>query len=1205
MQILLIILLVVIGILTLTGLFFFYKDIKEWFAKHWRKILGVTFGGMMLSGAGLILFDNPPAADTGWKTADYVEDNNAVGTLTWANPTNAKTDDGSYALAMSTANGAISHYLWFNDFDFAIPAGATIDGIEVKINKYAQWNTATEFVKDSDIYLVDETNNTCGNDKADTSTAWSTNPSTEVTYGSSTDTWNSGLSAANINDADFGIAISALVDGSSGSPPTPEPANIDYIAIKVYYTEAEDDDVTHLYPTDVSNNGWDDPSYLVDGSRSTFASSTDNGDEIFLRPLLNQDFTLFPDEPIKTVSLNLTGKYVSGTSTGKVNVTVSFDEGTTFSDIYEFTLDTTAAKNLSTSIMSDSVWDVDNITWYDISRTSIRCVSNLTGGSRVSVSYIGLEITHDFWTQPLINATIPFDGERNVSTSISQVSITLNSTKGNFNYSIDGSFLTNVDVSDASDGTYTANINSLSDNTDYTWYVNVSDYNDASNYTQNYTFYFDTKNVTEYDLLILTASANYTIAKNFSDWKESVSDYDCEVVNISDFNTNSKYWLNNSYGDNNPANPYFVKQSMRNYSMYNTTQNFVRNYIRDQVENYNISYVLIFGGLFSYKEFSVWEGSLKGRPSDTLWYAMLNGTQNKYDWHVNSDLVTDAYGFRTNGNWCDDNVDGLSDKEMDVIVGRFPGYNSAEFWNIVNKTKNYVAIDSDDIYCKTYMFYSENMTKEGDIYPDNDRAWTDGTWGLNNSYLSDITDDLIFVNGTGTLPGQVGQFDNCVTQEQVNNSLFDIFNCTNVTHPHGVNIYHYHTHGSYGYPKCGYPSDNEDNITRLINNTYPYVQPPFGCNQCDWINRYENRPTDGSLSSQIMRQQGGSVVVMGSTSYQEGESGYLSFFNNLLQNSSTKTLSEIWVDYYNDHAMAGNYEPLWFNQYLGDPTLMFKGLMPSCNITYTSPSNDAILDADDFDKTIANITSNLGTTSVYWLSNSSGSWQQYGSNLSVDMSNGWANLSQTNSNFTGGKYYWSVNISYGGQWLNETYHFTTQFNTTVRTDGVDYFVWLGSNQSAWHVKDAIGATFNEAGETISILNNTGHWDNYTGTGGGNNFSIHTFDVVKIVLDDGAGTLTFNMTGNSGIDYDATRTVTLTKVGNGYNFTGWTNSSSTTLSAENTTLSLTTGYFIALWNETNYNWDYWISGFGITNKNIHQYDVVMTKIATTKNNWQVG
>jgi len=156
------------------------------------------------------------------------------------------------------------------------------------------------------------------------------------------------------------------------------------------------------------------------------------------------------------------------------------------------------------------------------------------------------------------------------------------------------------------------------------------------------------------------------------------------------------------------------------------------------------------------------------------------------------------------------------------------------------------------------------------------------------------------------------------------------------------------------------------------------------------------------------------------------------------------------------------------------------------------------------------------------------------------------------------------------------------------------------------VKDSLGATFNSAGETISILNNTGHWDNYTGVGGGNNFSINTFDVVKIVLDDGAGTLTFNMIGNSDIDYDAARTVTLTKVGNGYNFTGWTNSTATTLSAENTTLTLATGYFIALWNETNYEWDYWISGWWIeTDKDILQYDVVMTKIATTKSDWQVG
>ena len=234
-------------------------------------------------------------------------------------------------------------------------------------------------------------------------------------------------------------------------------------------------------------------------------------------------------------------------------------------------------------------------------------------------------------------------------------------------------------------------------------------------------------------------------------------------------------------------------------------------------------------------------------------------------------------------------------------------------------------------------------------------------------------------------------------------------------------------------------------------------------------------------------------------------------------------------------------------------------------------------------------------------------WKNYTYNMSIDPWTG-TNWTHTNLNATE----LIVMLENGDGWDPRCSQFVIRgyvsgyaHNTTVRTNGVDYFVWLGRNQSAWHIKDELGATFDESSETISILNNTGNWDNYTGASGGNNFSIHTFDVVKIVLGDGAGTLTFNMVTNPNIDYTIARTVTLTKVGNGYNFTGWTNSTATTLSAENTSLSLSTGYFLALWNETNYAWDYWISGWWETDKDILQYDVIMTKVSTTKSNWQVG
>jgi len=62
---------------------------------------------------------------------------------------------------------------------------------------------------------------------------------------------------------------------------------------------------------------------------------------------------------------------------------------------------------------------------------------------------------------------------------------------------------------------------------------------------------------------------------------------------------------------------------------------------------------------------------------------------------------------------------------------------------------------------------------------------------------------------------------------------------------------------------------------------------------------------------------------------------------------------------------------------------------------------------------------------VEWWSNSSGAWAKFAlDNTSVSSG---TNVTQTNSNFSGNSqtYYWSVNVSDGSLWTNETYHFTT------------------------------------------------------------------------------------------------------------------------------------------------------------------------------------
>lgn len=61
-----------------------------------------------------------------------------------------------------------------------------------------------------------------------------------------------------------------------------------------------------------------------------------------------------------------------------------------------------------------------------------------------------------------------------------------------------------------------------------------------------------------------------------------------------------------------------------------------------------------------------------------------------------------------------------------------------------------------------------------------------------------------------------------------------------------------------------------------------------------------------------------------------------------------------------------------------------------------------------------------------------------------------------------------------GDWTNNTYDFatTTVYNTSVRTNGVDYFVWLGENTSAWHIKQILTSLgFDEGVEYIAVWRN--------------------------------------------------------------------------------------------------------------------------------------
>jgi len=96
-------------------------------------------------------------------------------------------------------------------------------------------------------------------------------------------------------------------------------------------------------------------------------------------------------------------------------------------------------------------------------------------------------------------------------------------------------------------------------------------------------------------------------------------------------------------------------------------------------------------------------------------------------------------------------------------------------------------------------------------------------------------------------------------------------------------------------------------------------------------------------------------------------------------------------------------------------------LWPACNVT--------VSDSDG------------GTVDVYFYENTTGNWVLQQTNASVDVSSAanvsWGNYSNASAAST--KYNWSVNVTDGTGWVNETYDFTTAASPFIYIfDGQDY-----------------------------------------------------------------------------------------------------------------------------------------------------------------------
>jgi hypothetical protein len=176
-------------------------------------------------------------------------DSNAVGSKKWNQPGNAEISDGVYSTTDDMDSGEISHYLKATKFGFAVPNGATIDGITVEVERYGTdanfFDNAIRIVKGGVVGATDKSS----------LVAWaSADPNTYVSYGGAADTWGETWTSTDINNANFGVAISAIKTGGANN----KRANIDHIRIKVYYTP----DITVPTVTGVTSS-------LADGTYTT------------------------------------------------------------------------------------------------------------------------------------------------------------------------------------------------------------------------------------------------------------------------------------------------------------------------------------------------------------------------------------------------------------------------------------------------------------------------------------------------------------------------------------------------------------------------------------------------------------------------------------------------------------------------------------------------------------------------------------------------------------------------------------------------------------------------------------------------------------------------------------------------------------------------------------------------------------------------
>lgn len=159
---------------------------------------------------------------------------NGPGVVAWTNPADGTFADNKRTVASFSVYPGVpeySHFLYARNFNFAVPANASVCGIEVVLERRKQGGTGTSaIINDYSVELVSGTMVAANYAK---SLPWSDTDKV-IVYGGSTDCWGKNWTPANINQSSFGVNIVARLQAGSG--PVTLSAEIDHIYIMVYYS---------------------------------------------------------------------------------------------------------------------------------------------------------------------------------------------------------------------------------------------------------------------------------------------------------------------------------------------------------------------------------------------------------------------------------------------------------------------------------------------------------------------------------------------------------------------------------------------------------------------------------------------------------------------------------------------------------------------------------------------------------------------------------------------------------------------------------------------------------------------------------------------------------------------------------------------------------------------------------------------------------